>query len=66
MQDHGVAENDRALKASELQCEANLEMLFQFWQFLGITKKEMPKFACNKLVKCLCEFNQCGLLLVFA
>lgn len=31
MQDHGVAENDRALKASELQCEANLEMLFQFW-----------------------------------
>lgn len=55
-----------AVNMSELQYPANLEMVLQFWYFLGTRKKETAKFACNKLVKGLCEFYYCGFLLVFA
>lgn len=54
MQDHGMAENNRAVNMSKLQYQANLKMILQFWYFLGITEKETPKFACNRLEKGLC------------
>lgn len=54
MQDHGTAENDTAVNMSELQYQANLGKILQFWYFFGTTEKETPKFACNKLVMGLC------------
>lgn len=66
MQDHGMAENDRAVNMSELQYQANLEMILQFWYFLGTIKKEIHKLAYNKLLQGLCEFYYCGFLLVLA
>lgn len=55
IQDHGMAKNDSAVNMNELQYQANLEMILQFWYFLGTTDKETPKFACNKLEKGLCS-----------
>lgn len=49
-----MGENDRAMNISELQYQENLEMILQFWHFLGTTENETPKFACNRFEKGLC------------